>query len=51
MLGVLPVKLVYTWGNNHWAKLPAIPQKNVRFSCYEGFSIFSTNFKGNKNVT
>ena len=24
--------------------------KNVRFLCYEGFSIFSTDFKGNKNV-
>ena len=24
--------------------------KNVRFLCYEGFSIFSADFKGNKNV-
>ena len=30
--------------------MPAIPSKNVRFLCYEKFSIFSTDFKGNKNV-
>ena len=29
--------------------MPAIPQ-NVRFLCYQGFSIFSTDFKGNKNL-
>ena len=30
--------------------VPAVPQRMRRFLCYEGFSIFSTDFKGNKNV-
>ena len=30
--------------------MPTIPQKNARFLCCEGLSIFSTDFKGYKNV-
>ena len=43
---------MHIWGNNSWAnRKPRDSSKNVRFLCYEGFSIFSNNFKGNKNVT
>ena len=50
IFGVIPLKALYISGNNSEQNRAYDSSKNVRFLCYEGFSIFSTNFKGNKNV-
>ena len=48
--GVIPLKAVYIRETTSEQNCACNTSKNVQFLCYEGFCIFITNFKGNKNV-